>query len=98
MNRLSTAELVKILKNRYKNNDSVVSTFHASRADYGPSERTIGKPWKKFEVTGSVTDVIRPIHHLTSSSEEIIAVEALKNIEMYPFIDAHNIWAFLTTC
>lgn len=77
MDRLSTAERVKIVKTYYKNSDSVVSTFRALRADYGrhnrPSERTIGKTVKKFEETGSVTDVLRPIHHRNARSTENIA-------------------------
>lgn len=67
MDRLTTAERVKIVKTYYKNDDSAVSTFRALRADYGrhnrPTQQTILNTVNKFEQIGSVVDIQRPVHH-----------------------------------
>lgn len=80
MDRLTVEERVKIIKFYYKNDDSAVSTFRALRADYGrhnrPTEQTILNTVKKFEETGSVTDIVRPVHHRNIRSAENIAAVA----------------------
>ena len=77
MDRLTTAERVKIVKTYYKSGDSNVSTFRALRGDFGkntrPTAQAIGKIVAKFEKTGSVTDATTPAHHRKARSMENIA-------------------------
>lgn len=86
INRLTVEERVKNIKCCYKNGDSAVSTFKALRADYvrhnRPTEQTIlntlvqKKTVEKSQETGSVTDIIKPVHHSNIQSTENIAVVA----------------------
>lgn len=80
MDCLTVEERVKIIKFYYKNGDSAVSTFRALRADYGrhnrPTQQTISNTVRKFEETGSVIDIARPVHHRNIRSAENIAVVA----------------------
>ena len=57
----------KINNTYYKNDDSATATYLALRGDYGlhnrPTTQTIGKIVNKFEETGVVTNIERPVHH-----------------------------------
>lgn len=77
MEHLTIDQRVKIIKSYYKNSDSAVSTFRALRADYGrhnrPTKQTILNTVNKFEQTGSVTDIVRSVHHRNIRNAENIA-------------------------
>lgn len=64
MDRLTTAQRVKIVQLVYRNNNSVRTVYRNLREDYGqfnrPTERTIRNVVKKFEETGSIGDRLRP--------------------------------------
>ncbi|KAH0999071.1 hypothetical protein HUJ05_003320 [Dendroctonus ponderosae] len=48
-----------------------------------PTEQTISNTVEKFEETGSVTDIVRPLHHRNIRSAENIAVVA-QSVEEHP--------------
>jgi len=77
MDRLTIADRVKIVKTYYKNDDSPAATFRALRGDFGrfnrPTQQAVCKIVKKFEKTGSVTDIAKPVHHRNARSAENIA-------------------------
>ena len=62
----------------YKNSVSAKATHHASRGDYGlhnrPTTQAINEIVKKFEETGVVTNIERPVHYRFASSAENIAI------------------------
>ena len=67
MDNITITQRIKIIKTYNKNNDSVTATYHAFRGDYGlhnrPTTPAISKIVKKFEETGVVTSIERPVHH-----------------------------------
>lgn len=77
MDRFTTAQRIKIVQLYYRHSNSVVTVFRNLRADYGrnnrPTERTIRNVVNKFEETGSVCDIVRPVHHRNARSTENIA-------------------------
>ena len=77
MDRLTITQRIKIIKTYYKNGDSATATYRALRGDYGlhnrPTTQAIGKIVKKFEETGAVTNIVRPVHHRFARSAENIA-------------------------
>ena len=64
---LTITQGIKIFKTYYKNGDYATATYRALRGDYGlhnhPTTQAIGKIAKKFEETGVVTRIERPVHH-----------------------------------
>ena len=79
MDRLTIAQRIKIIKTYYKNGDSATATYRALRGEYDlhnrPTTRAIGKIVKKFEETGVVTNIARPVHYgFARSAENIAAV------------------------
>ena len=77
IDRLTITQRIKIIKTYYKNGDSATATYRALRGDYGlhnrPTTQAIGKIVKKFEETGAVTNIVRPVHHRFARSAENIA-------------------------
>ena len=77
MDRLTITRRIKIIKTYYKNGDSATATYRALRGDYGlhnrPTMQAIGKIVKKFEETGAVRNIVRPVHHRFARSAENIA-------------------------
>ena len=80
MNRFSIAQRVNFVKLCYKNGDSPARVYRALRSDFGrhgrPTEYTIGNVERKFEETGSVADIVTPVHHRNVRSAENIAAVA----------------------
>ena len=78
MHCLTSTQCIKIIKTYYKNNDSTTVTYRALRRDYGlhnPSTRqAIGKIVRKFEETGMVKNIERPVHHSYALSVENVAI------------------------
>ena len=78
MDRLIIRQRIKIVKTYYKNGDSVTATYRALKGDYGlhdrPTMQIIGKITKKFEETGKVTNIERPVHHSFACSAENNAI------------------------
>ena len=60
MDNLIITQRIQFIKTYYKNGDSTTG-------DYGlcnrPTTQAIGKIVKKFEETGVVTNIKRPVHH-----------------------------------
>ena len=78
MDRLTIIQRnIKIIKT-YKNCDSATVTYRALKGHYGlynhPTTQAIGKIVKKFEETGLVTNIERPVHHRFARSAENIAI------------------------
>ena len=52
--------------------------YHALRGDYvlhnRPTTQAIGKIVKKFEETGMITNISKPVHHRLARSAENIAI------------------------
>ena len=67
MDRLTITQRRKIIKTYYKQGGSATATYGALRGDYSlhnrPTTQAIGKIVKKFEETGLVTNIERPVHH-----------------------------------
>ena len=67
-----------MIKTYNKNGDSAKVTYCALRGDYDlhnrPPAQAIGKIVKKFEETGVVTNVERPVDHRCARSAENIAI------------------------
>ena len=79
MDRLTIKQSKKIIKTYYRNCDPATVTYRTLRGDYGLHNRstmqTIGKIVKKFEETGEVTNIERPVHHRSACSTENMAIE-----------------------
>lgn len=77
MERLSIEERVKVIEAYYENGRSNKSAFRALRDFFGPhnrpTESAIGKIVKKFQETGSVADVKKPVRARAGRSPENIA-------------------------
>ena len=78
-NRITITQRIQISKTNYKNGDSTPATY---RGDYGLNNRltmqAIGKIVKKFEETGVVRNIERPVHqHCTCSAENIATVNEI---------------------
>ena len=69
MDRLTITQRIKIIKAVYKNGDFATATYRTLKGDYGlhnrPTTQAIGKIVKKFQETGVVTNIERPVHHRT---------------------------------
>ena len=67
MNSLTIIQRIKIMKTFYKNGDSATTMYRALRESYSlhnrPTTQAIGRIVKKFEQTGVVTNIERPVHH-----------------------------------
>ena len=79
MLRLTIIQRIKIIKTYYENGNSATATYRALRGVYGlhnrPITQAIGKIMKKFEETGVVINIERPVqHHFTHSAESIAIV------------------------
>ena len=77
MDRLTNTQRIKIIKTYYRNGDSATATYHTLRGDYGlhnrPTTQAINKIVTKFEETGVVTNIERPVHHRFARSAKNIA-------------------------
>ena len=73
-----------MIKTYYKP-DSATATFRALRKDYGLYNRTttqtIDKIVKKFEESGVVTNIERPVHHRFARSAENIGIVSKSVVE-----------------
>ena len=73
MDCLTITQRIRIIEAYYKNGDSVTDT-HRTLRDYGlhnlPNTQAIGKIGKKFEMTGVVTNIERPVSHYFARSTE----------------------------
>ena len=67
-----------MIKTYHKNGDFPTASYRALREDYGLHNRlimqAIGKIVKKFEETGVVTHIERPVHYRFARSAENIAI------------------------
>ena len=85
--RLTITKRIKIIKTYYKNGNSVTVTYRALRRDYGlhnrPTMQAIGKIVEKFEETGVVTNIRRPVHrHFARSTENIAIVRRSQQLRL----------------
>ena len=80
MDRFSIAQRVNFVRLYYKNDENPANVFRAIRTDFGrhgrPTEHIIANVVRKFEQTGSVADIVRPVHHRNVRSAENIAAVA----------------------
>ena len=78
MDRLTITQRIKIIKTYYENGISATAAYCALRGDYGlqnrPTTQAMGKIVKKFEETGVVTNIEKPVHHRFDRSAENIAI------------------------
>ena len=78
IDRLTITQRLKIINTYYKNCDSATAAYRPLRRDYSlhnhPTEQAIGKIVKKFEETGVITNIERPVHHRFARSSENIAI------------------------
>ncbi|KAL7631744.1 UNVERIFIED_CONTAM: hypothetical protein RMT77_017953 [Armadillidium vulgare] len=77
MERYTMEQRVKVIQAYYENGRSNQNAYRALRDFFGqfnrPNVPTIGKILKKFEQTGSVGDLKRPVHARTARTAENIA-------------------------
>ena len=75
---LTITQRIKIIKIYYKNCDSATATYRALKGDYGfhkqPTTQAIGNLVQKFEETGVLTNIERPVHHRFVHSAENTAI------------------------
>ena len=78
MDPLTITQRIKVIKIYYKNGDSAAATYYALREDYDlynrPTTQAIVKIVKKFEETGVVTNIEKPVHHRFAPSGENVAI------------------------
>ena len=78
MDRLTITQRIKMIEIYYKNSDVATATYPALRGDYGlhnrPTMQAIRKIVKKFEETGLITNIERPVQHHFARSAEAIAI------------------------
>ena len=73
LNRLTITQRIKLIKTYYKNGVSATATYRALRRDYGlncPTTLAIRNIVKKFEETGLVTNIERPVHYRFARSAD----------------------------
>ena len=88
MDHLTITQRIKIIKTYYKNGDCATDMYRALRGDYGLHNRlttqAIGKIPKKFEESGVVTNIEKPVHYRFARSAEKIAM--LSKTQMCRFL------------
>ena len=80
MHGFTIAQRVNFVKLYYKNGDSPARVYRALRSDFGrhgrPTKHTIPNVVRIFEETGSIADIVRPVHYRNVRSAENIAAVA----------------------
>ena len=78
MDQLTFTQCIKIINTYHQTGDSAIATYRSLRTDYGlhnrPTTQTIGTIVKKFEETGVIKNIERPMHHRFARSADNITI------------------------
>ena len=79
MDRLTIIQRIQIIKTYHKTGDSATATYRALKGYFGfhnhSNTQPIGRVVQKFEATGVITNIGRPVHqHFVRSTENMTIV------------------------
>ena len=78
MDRFTIKQCIRMIKTYYKNGDYAAPTYCDLKGDYGLYNRlptqAVRKIVKKFEETGVVINIVRPVHNRFACSAENNAI------------------------